>query len=205
MNPVLIKRLVRRVGIATATVVILAVTALLWDGLHDDIGHADLGLVLGNTVNPDGTASPRLAARLDRTLELYQQGLFPRILVSGALGREGHDEAVFMRDCLVSRGVPAAQVSVDSAGYTTFATARNTRSFMHKNRLGSVLVVSQYFHITRTRFALKQFGVHPVYSAHARHFELRDLYSIPRELVGLAGYAFKEYPDLSPIQEPPAS
>ena len=65
MNPFPIKRLVRRVGIAIASVVILAATALVWDGLHDDIGHADLGLVLGNTVNQDGTASPRLAARLE--------------------------------------------------------------------------------------------------------------------------------------------
>lgn len=185
--------------LASAGVWAAAAGALVWDGLHDELTPADLGLVLGNTVYPDGTPSPRLAARLDRTLELYRQGTFPLILVSGAVGKEGHDEALVMRDYLVSRGVPSSQVLVDSAGRTTFASAKNTRSLMDQRQIHRVLVVSQYFHVPRAKLALRRFGISAVYSAHARFFEARDLYSIPRELVGFLRYAWRTY-DLQPAK-----
>lgn len=172
---------------------VIGTALLLWDGLHDEIGVADLGVVLGNTVYPDGTPSPRLAARLDRTLELYHQGAFPRILVSGAIGKEGKDEAVVMRDYLVARGVPSALVLVDSDGRTTFATAKNTRAIMDGQGLQSIFIVSQYFHVPRTKLAMRRFGIKTVYSAHAYHFEGRDLYSIPRELIGYVRFGFAKY------------
>lgn len=128
-------------------IALLATAVLLWDGLHDEIRPADVALVLGNTVNPDGTPSDRLAARLDRSLELFQQGTFPLIIVSGAVGKEGHDEATVMRDYLTARGVPSSQIIVDSAGNTTFASAKNTAVIMRQKRLKSVLVISQYFHV----------------------------------------------------------
>ncbi|MDB6174376.1 MAG: hypothetical protein JWL59_3687 [Chthoniobacteraceae bacterium] len=184
------KYLLRTILFSSAFI-LLAACALIWDGLHDEIGTADLGVVLGNTVNIDGSPSPRLAARLDRTLELYRQGAFPLVLVSGALGKEGHDEASVMRDYLTSRGIPSTQVIVDSDGRTTFATAKNTKALMKLRRLRSVLVVSQYFHMSRAKLAMRRFGISTVYSAHARHFEARDLYSIIRELVGYLSYTFK--------------
>lgn len=186
-----------RLILAGAASFLIALALLLWDGLHDDVHAADLGIVLGNTVHADGTPSPRLVARLERTLELYQQGVFPRILVSGAVGKEGRDEALVMRDYLLQRGVPAAQVFTDSEGKTTFATASNARALMKQRGLKSALVVSQYFHVPRARFALQRFGVEEVYSAHAHYFELRDIYSVPRELIGLLSYALKSY-DVSP-------
>ena len=51
--------------------------------MRDDIHEADVAVVLGNTVNPDGTPSRRLAARLDLAVDLYQRGLFRNVLVSG--------------------------------------------------------------------------------------------------------------------------
>jgi len=184
-------KFILRAALSISTVVLLAAGSLIWDGLHDEISTADLGVVLGNTVNTDGSPSPRLTARLDRALELYQQGAFPRVLVSGALGKEGHDEALVMRDYLVARGIPAAQILVDSDGRTTFATAKNTHALMRLHRLQSVLVISQYFHVPRVKLAMRRFGISTVYSAHARHFETRDFYSITRELVGYLSYSFK--------------
>ena len=119
-----------RIVLAGIAAFLLGLTAVVWDGLHDEVHPADLGIVLGNTVHPDGTPSPRLAARLDRALELYRQGVFPRILVSGAVGKEGRDEALVMREYLLQRGVPDAQVLTDSLGFTTYATAANARKMM---------------------------------------------------------------------------
>ena len=87
---------------------------------------------------------------------------------------------------------------MDSAGITTFASAKNTARIMQETGITIVLVVSQYFHIPRAKLALHKFGISPVYSAHARYFEPRDLYSIARELPGFVKYAFRDYPPASP-------
>ena len=106
--------------LASAAGLFLLGTALLvFAGLRDQIGKADIALVLGSKVEPDGTPSPRLRARLDKTIELYRADYFPTVIASGGVGKEGFDEAVVMRDYLVFHGIPADRVIVDSGGTTT--------------------------------------------------------------------------------------
>lgn len=173
--------------------VLLGTVTLIITGLRDDIGKADVALVLGNTVERDGTPSERLRARLDKTLELYRAGYFPTIIVSGGVGKEGFDEAVVMRNYLADHGVPRDHIIVDSAGATTFASARNTRQIARQQHFASVFVVTQYFHVPRSRLALQRFGFSTVHSAHANFFEARDVYSAPRELLGYMRYLFRRY------------
>ncbi len=166
---------------------------LVADGLHDRLGVADVGLVLGNTIASDGTPSPRLQARLERTVELYRGGYFPAVIASGGIGKEGFDEAAVMRDYLVSHGIPADRVIMDNRGATTFMSARNTVEISRQQGFHSVFVISQYFHLPRTRLALERFGIPAVYTAHARFFESRDIYSCPRELFGYLRYFLRHY------------
>jgi vancomycin permeability regulator SanA len=98
---------------------LLGTGILVTAGLRDHLGTADIGLVLGSKVALDGTPSPRLRARLDRALELYRSGYFPTVIVSGGIGKEGYDEALVMRDYLVSHGIPKGSVIMDSEGTTT--------------------------------------------------------------------------------------
>ena len=77
-------RTVRRVALGitllTAATLLISGTAILAiAGLNDKLGVADVALVLGNKVEPDGTPSARLRARLDRTMELYRAGYFPAV------------------------------------------------------------------------------------------------------------------------------
>lgn len=173
--------------------VILSMAAITLAGLRDDLGHADVALVLGSTVNPDGSLSPRLQARLERTVELFKDGWFAHVIVSGGVGKEGRDEAVAMKDYLSANGVPASQIIVDSHGDTTLDSARNTRDIAKQQKFQSVLVISQYFHLPRARLALERFHIAKVYSAHAYFWELRDLYSTFRETVGYLSYLRKNY------------
>lgn len=184
-------RFLRTVAMITTVVIVaflLASTVLITVGMSDEIHEADVAVVLGNTVNPDGSPSRRLAARLDMAIELYQRGLFKNVMVSGGVGREGFDEAVVMKDYLLKRGVPQDKIVVDSLGVTTAATARNVASIAKAYHWSSVLVISQYFHIPRCRLALSRAGIDPVYAAHAHYFELRDIYSIFREVIGYVAY-----------------
>ena len=165
-------------------------------GLCDELGDSELGLVLGNTVEPDGHPSARLQARLDEALTLRHLGYFQWIIVSGGVDPNGHDEAAVMRDYLVARGVPVEYVLVDSAGSNTYESARHTAQIMRERRWKGVCVVTQYFHVPRARLALRRFGVQDVSGAHARFFEGRDVYSTAREVVGYVEYAFRRYEPL---------
>ena len=187
----------RRKLIIAATIAIgafvVAMLAIVVSGLRDDIGHADVGLVLGNKVELDGTPSPRLRARLERTLELFRAGYFSHIIVSGGFGKEGYDEATVMRDWLVSHGVPSAQVILDSHGDTTFASAVHTARIAKERGFKSVFVVSQYFHIPRARLALSRCHIGEIHSAHAHFFEWGDFISVPRDTVGYASYLLRRF------------
>ena len=156
--------------------------------MMDHPGRADVALVLGNQVNPDGTPSPRLKARLDTAADCYKQGYFPRIIASGATGREGVPEGTAMKRYLVDQGIPEDAVLVDDEGVDTRASAENAAVILREKGWKSVFVITQYFHIPRTKLALRKQGVSDVYHAHPRYFEARDLYSIVREVPAYVKY-----------------
>jgi vancomycin permeability regulator SanA len=194
----MLNRLRQRILPIFLTCAFLAFTAvclsIVIDGMRDEIGHADVAVVLGSKVMDDGRPSPRLQARLDKAAELYREDLFPEILVSGATGLEGYDESRVMREYLIKRGVPAEHIHMDPQGFNTYETARNTARWMKARGVKRVIAISQHFHLPRTRLALRRFGIKEVYTAHADLYELRDIYSTAREVVAWGSYMFKAYP-----------
>ncbi len=188
-GPIILRRAVlESISLLTICSIAIAIT-----GLRDEIKPADVAVVLGNTVDPDGQPSARLQARLDKTVQLYHQKVFPQAIVSGGVGAEGFDEAVVMKQYLVARGVPAARIYVDSSGANTYLTAQRTAELMTKHRWQSAIAISQYFHLPRTKLALQKFGVPTVYTAHANFFEPRDLYSTVREVFSCLFYELRAF------------
>ncbi|WP_041721505.1 YdcF family protein [Alkaliphilus metalliredigens] len=161
-----------------------------FDGLNDKTEIADAAVVLGNKVELDGTPSPRLQGRLDKAVELYEKGYFNYVIVSGGTGKEGFDEALVMKDYLVKNEIPDDKVILDQEGYNSMMTAKNTKIIMDHMDLESVTVISQFYHITRTKLAFRKVGFEQVYSAHAEYFDFRDIYSIAREFAGYYKYLF---------------
>ena len=96
------------------------------DGTSDEGKTADIGVILGNKVNEDGSLSTRLTQRLECGLQLYKAGRLKHILVSGGLGKEGFYEGDKMKAYLTGKGVPDSVIFVDNNGNTTLQTVRNT-------------------------------------------------------------------------------
>ena len=65
-------------GSSAVGVFLLATAALVLAGLNDKLAPADVIVVPGNTILPDGTPSPRLEARLDAALKQFQEHRAPR-------------------------------------------------------------------------------------------------------------------------------
>lgn len=158
------------------------------DGLTDEIHAADVAVVLGNKVEANGEPSERLKSRLDKAVELYNRGYFTSIIVSGGIGIEGFDEGKVMKEYLMDQGISEENIIVDSHGSNTWMTAENTKRFMDEWNGGTVMIISQYHHLSRTKLAFKKLGMEPVASASADIIEMRDLYSIFREF-----FAYYEY------------
>jgi uncharacterized SAM-binding protein YcdF (DUF218 family) len=169
-------------------------TALLWVGLFDNVSQSDAVLIFGNKVETTGVPSERLKSRLNKGAELYKKNMAPLIIVSGGIGKEGYDEAQVMKDYLMKEGIKSENIITDNQGATTYATAMNLKKIAAEKNIESVIVVSQYYHILRSKLAIQKIGIDSIYGAKANMFpEIRDLYSIPREMVGYYTYLFKDY------------
>lgn len=151
------------------------------DGMKDKNEKADIAVILGNKINEDGTLSERLEKRMECGLNLFRNGRVKKLLVSGGLGKEGFYEGDKMREYLIKNNVPDSVIIVDNLGDNTIATVDNTLRLKDSLNFHSLIVVSQYFHLTRTKMLFRKRHFDHVSSASPRYFEFIDIYSILRE------------------------
>ncbi len=153
------------------------------DGLSDDGKSVDVALILGSKVNVDGTLSVRLEKRLECGLKLYKNGRVKKIIVSGGLGKEGFYEGDKMQEYLLNKGVAEADIIVDNYGFNTNASVENAMKIKDSLNFRDIIVVSQYFHLTRTKMLFRKNDFDNVSSVSPKYFELRDIYSMFREFL----------------------
>ena len=175
---------------------------LLWFGLTDDTSPTDVGVVLGNFVDTDGTPGNVVKARLDRAVELYNAGVFRHVIVSGAVDpSKNYDEPTGMKRYLVRQSIPADAIIQDPGGANTYLTGRNTLRIMREHDWHSATIVTHYYHILRTRFAFARWGIPGVRAVRARLGTGTDEpYRVVREFVAFYRYVFRFYPaDMPPL------
>ena len=177
------------IGMGCGQVLMIALHVLTF-GSTDYRRDADVAIVLGARVYPDGTLSLALSDRLETAADLFREGRVRFVLVSGATGVEGINEATAMRSYLIESGLPEDRVLVDPAGANTLATARNSRRLMAENNLNSALVVSHYFHLARCKLLFEEQDVSAVtVPAHMTRRLVIEEYYVARECVGYLWYA----------------
>lgn len=114
--------------------------------IEQDGAKADVIVVLGASVKPDGTPSDILADRLEVAADLYLSGASPAIIASGDNRTSHYNESNAMKDYLVTLGVPADSVYVDHAGYDTYASVYRARYVYGAD---SMMIVTQAYHLYR--------------------------------------------------------
>ena len=155
----------------------------IYDGLNDENKQADVAVILATTVNEHGSLSKRLEQRVKCGLQLYLNKRVKKIILSGGFGKEGYFEANKMKDYLIKEGVPKKDIILDNKGNNTRLTVKNTLELQKKLQFKSVIVVSQYFHVSRTKMLFKKQGFTNISSKSPKYFEIRDSYSLLREFV----------------------
>ncbi|WP_377887657.1 YdcF family protein [Alkalihalobacillus sp. R86527] len=130
------------------------ITSLLFDGLDDDGKNGDCILVFG----------ARSLLRVEKASELYSAKRAPTILVSGSGARWGNEEipeAIWMRDQLIERGIPADDILLElKAENTTENVIASMMVLQQKFGLHAIkrlLIVSSPFHMKRCLLSLKTY------------------------------------------------
>ncbi|PKM77699.1 MAG: hypothetical protein CVU90_05945 [Firmicutes bacterium HGW-Firmicutes-15] len=122
----------------------------------DQVPDAEVVLVLGAYVLPDGKVSDMLNDRLTVGYELYEQGKAPRILVSGDHGRTNYDEVNTMKSFLKGKGVPSQGIFMDHAGFSTYESMYRARDIFQVKKL---IIVTQHYHLQRALFIARSLGL----------------------------------------------
>ena len=107
------------------------------------IEDIDCIVVLGCQVKDDGKPSDMLADRLRRGIELYNQGVAPKIIMSGDHGQKEYDEVNTMKQVAVDAGIPSNDIFMDHAGFSTYESLYRAKEIFEADK---IIVVTQKYH-----------------------------------------------------------
>jgi len=150
-------------------------TWIVLDGLHDNFDHADVALVPGYGEATPGELGPALTARLDRAIVLYQENKFPFIIVSGQDTAGEKHEPERMAHYLESRQIPASVIIQDHRTEKASDTVDNLSRIMKGQGFHSVMVISDYYRLTRLKVYALRGGVREVEQAHVGQWNRGDI------------------------------
>ncbi|WP_438448338.1 SanA/YdcF family protein [Gorillibacterium sp. sgz5001074] len=122
----------------------------------EEAPSSDAILVLGASVRANGQVSDMLGDRLDTALELYNAKRAPKFLVSGDHGSVDYDETGTMKRYLTEHKVPARNIFMDHAGFSTYESMYRAK---HIFDVKKVIIVTQSYHLKRAVYVARSLGI----------------------------------------------
>lgn len=116
----------------------------------------DCILVLGCGVRSDGSPSDMLYDRLRRSVELYELGAAPKLLMTGDHGQDGYDEVGTMKSFAVDAGISSEHVFMDHAGFSTYESMYRAKEIFQAKK---VIIVTQEYHLYRALYIAQSLGL----------------------------------------------
>jgi SanA protein len=113
-------------------------------------------VVLGASILPNGDLSLVLKDRADTAIQLYVEEKVTTILVTGDDGTLTHNEVRPIRKYLLANGIPDKAIFLDHAGFDTYSSMYRARDVF---KVGSVVIVTQSFHLPRALFIARKLGI----------------------------------------------
>jgi uncharacterized SAM-binding protein YcdF (DUF218 family) len=130
-------------------------------------------LVVLGTTQYNGVPQAVLRARLDRALQLYRDGVAQTVIVTGG-GQPGDvfTEAEASRDYLIEAGVPERAILLENEGRDSWQSMEAVAGIVRERDIGSVLLVSDGFHLLRLKVMADALGMR-AYATAARDSPIR--------------------------------
>lgn len=126
--------------------------------------RTDAAVVLGFGLLRDGSPSPVFVARIARGVELHQRGLTSRLLFTGGVGAYGRAESLVAVDVARELGLDPSLTLFEDRSHTTRENMIEAARVLREHGLadGPVAIVSDGFHLARSRRLARDAGLDPV-------------------------------------------
>lgn len=145
---------------------------------------AEVIIVLGCGVKPDGSPSDMLRDRLLTAVDLYKNGAGKKLLLSGdSKNAEKYDEVGTMKRVCLSLDVPEEDIMTDTLGLSTFESIDRAKKIYE---IKSAIIVTQKYHLYRAIYIAKSRGISTVGVSADMHTYggqlFRDIREIPARI-----------------------
>lgn len=122
---------------------------------YTNLNSIDCILILGAGVR-NNRPSLMLEDRLQKGLELYNNNVSSKIIVSGDHGRKDYDEVNIMKEYLTKNNVSSSDIFMDHAGFSTYDSIYRTKEIFKTKK---IVIVSQEYHLYRALFIADKLGL----------------------------------------------
>ena len=136
-------------------VVGIAKNKMIKDNDYSSLKNVDCILILGAGIWGD-KPSPMLQDRLDEGIKLYNDGIAPKIIMSGDHGREGYDEVNIMKEYAVNKGIPSEDIFMDHAGFSTYESIYRAKEIFDAD---NIVIVTQEYHLYRALYIADKLNI----------------------------------------------
>jgi vancomycin permeability regulator SanA len=176
------------VKLAVAALCFVAITVLLviFDGLNDKGDSADVALVIGRD---DGNNDPQL----ERAGRLYKDGEFHHIIVCVPNSFPAFNAQAAMTRYLEDHHVPSSAIIEDSGAEDSAVMARDVEQLMSQHTMVSVMIIADYYRMSRIKFALLHAGVSSIAKSHVGSVSFEDTAPIAREVWAIYTFFFRTF------------
>ena len=144
---------------------------------YSKLSDIDCIIILGAGIWGD-KPSPMLEDRLLEGINLYQNNISDKIIVSGDHGRKEHDEVNIMKNYLIEKGIPSENIFMDHAGFSTYESIYRAKEIFQAEKM---VIVTQKYHLYRALYIAKKLGI-----------ESYGVGSDPRQYVGATNREIRE-------------
>jgi SanA protein len=116
----------------------------------------DIGILFGCGKFVDGRPNQFYLYRIQAAARLYKAGKIKHLLVSGDNHAVGYNEPETMKRDLVQHGVPAAAITCDYAGFSTFETIIRAKEIFG---VQEATLITQRYHLSRALYLAAVHGI----------------------------------------------
>ena len=138
----------------------------------DDI---DCILVLGAGVR-NGKPTDMLADRLLTAIDLYNNKVAHKIIMSGDHSKKDYDEVNIMKAYAIEKGVPSSDIFMDHAGFSSYESIYRAKEIFEAKK---IVIVTQKYHLYRSLYIANKLGI--------------EAYGVSADLRKYIGQSYREF------------
>ncbi|MCH5167050.1 MAG: YdcF family protein [Erysipelotrichales bacterium] len=153
---------------------------------YSSLKDIDCILILGAGVWGE-KPSPMLKDRLQKGIDLYQDNISNKIIMSGDHGRKEYGEVNIMKNYAIEKEIPSEDIFMDHAGFSTYDSIYRAKEIFKAKK---VIIVTQKYHLYRAlyianKLGLEAYGVgaNPRQYAGATYRELREILARDKDFI----------------------